>query len=342
MSERPNREGLLLPVLIPVGALVLIGLVLFGFSRVLLATSAAAATAVALVVAVAIMVVAAVIASRQRQPNGALFSLFGVVAGIAMVTGGVAVLAFAPAEEHEAFVAVIAAPPGASVDGFRPETLSVPSAQPVTVEFDNQDPGIQHNVVIFGGEDDSAPVLFDGEVTTGVAAVEYPIEPLEPGSYFFHCEIHPTTMTGTIDAAEGGGGGEGVVVSASGLAFDTDQIDLPADRPSTITLDNRDPAIVHNITIFPDESLGEPLFDGPDVTGPDQITYEVPPLPAGTYYFHCDTHPVMAGSVAVAGGGGGGGGGPDAGGGGEGAGSPRPRRRVRPAPPVHPADRDRG
>ena len=100
------------------------------------------------------------------------------------------------------------------------------------------------------------------------------------------------------------------VVVASGLAFDTTEIDLPADQPTQITLDNRDPAVVHNISIFPNEdSLDAPMFDGADVTGPDQASYDVPAFQAGTYYFHCDTHPNMSGSVVVAAGEGGGDGG---------------------------------
>ncbi len=309
MSERPNREGLLLPVLIPLGALVLILLVLFGFSRVLLATSPDAATGVALVVAATIVTTAALIASRKRQPNGALFSMFGVVAGVAMVAGGIAVLAFAPSEgEGEGFVAVLAAPPGAAVDGFSPDHLSVPSGEPVSIEFDNQDPSIQHNVVVFGGQDDSAPTLAEGNVIAGVAKETVPLEPLEPGTYFFHCAVHPSTMTGTIEASEGGGGG--LVVSASGLAFDTDVINLPPDQPTQLTFDNKDPAVVHNIAIFPNEqSLDAPLFDGANVTGPDQIVYDLPAFPVGTYYFHCNTHPTMSGSVVVEADGGGGGGG---------------------------------
>jgi plastocyanin len=166
-------------------------------------------------------------------------------------------------------------------------------------------------------------VLFEGEITTGVAKITYMLDPFDPGTFFFHCAIHPTTMTGTIAASEGGGGeGGGLVVSAFGLEFDTDEIDLPADQPSKITFDNRDPAIVHNISIFPNEqSLSDPLFDGADITGPDQIVYDVPPFPAGTYYFHCDTHPTMSGDVVVDGGVGGGGG-PEGSGGGDGGGGP--------------------
>ena len=41
--SRPVRDRLVLPVLLPLGILVALGLVLFGFSRILLAVSATAA-----------------------------------------------------------------------------------------------------------------------------------------------------------------------------------------------------------------------------------------------------------------------------------------------------------
>jgi plastocyanin len=35
------------------------------------------------------------------------------------------------------------------------------------------------------------------------------------------------------------------------------------------------------------------------VTGPDKVTYTIPPLESGTYYFHCDIHSTMSGQVVV-------------------------------------------
>jgi plastocyanin len=35
------------------------------------------------------------------------------------------------------------------------------------------------------------------------------------------------------------------------------------------------------------------------ITGPAQITYEVPALEAGTYTFICSVHPNMTGTVTV-------------------------------------------
>ena len=53
------------------------------------------------------------------------------------------------------------------------------------------------------------------------------------------------------------------------------------------------------MAIYRDESLDEVLFRGDLVTGPAKVDYDVPALPAGTYYFQCDVHPSMNGTVTV-------------------------------------------
>ena len=102
-DEHPEtRQGLLLPILIPLGSFAIIGVVLFGFSRVLLSITPHAATAVALIVAVSVMVVAIVVASRQRLSNGSLFSMVGSIAGIAMLAGGLAIVTIGAGERRRA------------------------------------------------------------------------------------------------------------------------------------------------------------------------------------------------------------------------------------------------
>ncbi len=39
------------------------------------------------------------------------------------------------------------------------------------------------------------------------------------------------------------------------------------------------------------------MFIGEIVTGPTEITYDVPPLPAGAYGFICSVHPNMTGTL---------------------------------------------
>ena len=318
MSDRGSRESLLLPFLIPVGALLVIGIVLYSFSRVLLSVKPNAATAVALVAAAGLMAVAAFVASRKQVTGAALGAFVGAAAGIAMLAGGVAIAVIGPAEsEVKPFHLVLLAPAGAFQKGFEtsagdPATaLTVEAGVPIDLEFDNQDPATGHNVQIFDGPDDTATSLFDGPVITGPAKTTYAVPALPDGEYFFHCKIHPTTMTGTITAAKGAGG---IKVVAQNTAFDVKEIDLPADTPSKLTVENKDP-FAHNLSIYKDESAsGQPLFSFEPFPGPATKTFDVPAIAEGEYYFHCDIHPTMNGKVVV-------GGAPPPG---EGGGSPSP------------------
>jgi plastocyanin len=81
---------------------------------------------------------------------------------------------------------------------FQPAELSVAGEEEITIHFDNQDAGQLHNIQVFDGPDATAPSLFDGELITGPATVDYVFEAPPPGSYFFHCKVHPTQMTGTL------------------------------------------------------------------------------------------------------------------------------------------------
>jgi plastocyanin len=107
-------------------------------------------------------------------------------------------------------------------------------------------------------------------------------------------------------ATTGGGSGTAVVeggsvsVAAQAIAFGVHEIDAPAGQAFTIAFTNDDP-VPHNIAIFDSPALGKVLFRGDFVTGPGaRVTYQVPALAAGTYYFHCDVHPqTMTGTLVV-------------------------------------------
>jgi plastocyanin len=317
MSQTPHRQSLLLPILLPFGALAVIGAVLFGFSRILLGISHNAATVTACVVAVAIMVVASVVAGQRRVGPAAIGSMLGVVGGVALVTGSLAFLIVGPQKEPVEPAAVsLVAGPKASTDGFDQTSLTFPAGTPVDLQFDNQEPGVQHNVVIFDKDpatDTGQTPLFRGPLITGPGTTTYKVAPLTEGSYFFHCEVHPSTMTGKITVTKGGAA-PGPTIVAKGLAFDTGTIELAAQTPTAITFDNEDAGTQHNIAIYNDETMKESMYTADPGAVPATSTYTVPGLDAGSYYFHCDFHPSMNGTVKVTPAGGGGGGGNGGGG----------------------------
>jgi len=322
--KKDVRDRLLLPLLLPVGILLFIALILWGFSRILLGLTATTATVTAVVAALGIMVVAAVAAGRTTVRGSTIAAMFAATAGVAMLAGGIALAFVAGGDEGEE-----PGPPDGEVPvvqlvaqdiAFNPTDLTVPAGVPFEIAFDNRDAGQQHNVAIFDNPDFSGTPVFEGDLVSGPGQTTYRVNPLEPGPYSFLCVVHPT-MTGQIEAVEGaggsggggpgepgggggppGGGGEpggGQTVVAQNIAFDTQTIELPPEAVVTITFDNRDAGTPHNISIYSDESLGETLFQGEIVTGPATIPYEVGPLPAGEYYFHCDVHPNMNGAVRV-------------------------------------------
>ena len=83
------------------------------------------------------------------------------------------------------------------------------------------------------------------------------------------------------------------------LEFDTDVISLPPDQETELTFDNEDAGVEHNIAIFTDDSASEALFTGATFPGVATQTYTVPALAEGEYYFHCDVHTNMSGTVEV-------------------------------------------
>lgn len=195
-----------LPVVVPLVALVALGLVAIGFSRLLLGASREAAIVIAIVAAVSVLGAATFIAVRPRLDRTAWLELAAIIVAPVLIAAGIASVADRP-----------------------------PAAAPVAEEAH--------------------------------AAAPAPVE-----------------------------------VGADGLAFDTDEITLTAEAEVSIAFDNQDLA-PHNIAIYPDEEAGRAqegaIFDGPDIQPGGSTVYEFTAPAAGTYYFQCDLHPDMNGTVTV-------------------------------------------
>ena len=87
-------------------------------------------------------------------------------------------------------------------------------------------------------------------------------------------------------------------IEAKGLAFSTSSLTAPADKPVQIVFDNQDSAL-HNVAIYRDTSAAQKVFGADPFSGPAVVVYDVPALGSGTYFFRCDVHPDMSGSLTV-------------------------------------------
>ncbi|HEU5203650.1 MAG TPA: cupredoxin domain-containing protein [Candidatus Limnocylindrales bacterium] len=79
---------------------------------------------------------------------------------------------------------------------FTTTDVEAPAGQDFTIEFDNQDANVPHDVDI---RDASGNVVEDSAPFTGAGVEEIPVTALEAGTYTFFCSVHPN-MTGTLTA----------------------------------------------------------------------------------------------------------------------------------------------
>jgi plastocyanin len=70
----------------------------------------------------------------------------------------------------------------------------------ITFTVDNQDGGIVHNLHIYKGTDNTGEDLGQTELEAGPVTQTLTVT-LEPGTYFFVCDVHPATMAGTIEVS---------------------------------------------------------------------------------------------------------------------------------------------
>lgn len=188
----------LVPVGLPVAMFLLAGVIAVSVSRILLAISKNAAVAVALVVAVAILGACAWVAARPRVSSSAIIAL-AVVAVVSMAGAGVTGVAAGEREFHEAHeeehepIRIVA-----KDTKFDKDKITVRAGEEVSIEFENEDGGVYHNVAVYEGDGPDAPPVFNGEGFPGHDDRTYHFEaPKEAGAYVFVCDFHPN-MKGTL------------------------------------------------------------------------------------------------------------------------------------------------
>jgi plastocyanin len=211
-----------LAVVLPLVALLVIGLLAVGFALILLSLEPAAATTLALVMAANVLGACAFYAlrpdtARRRWPELAAVVLYPLLIGIAVAQTG-----FLNEEEAHGGGGggggTEAPAPGggttivAQNTAFDVEEITVGAGEDYTGTLENAD-SVVHNIAFYESEEDTsdpAAAFYTSDDAGGGESVEFEFTaPDEPGDYPFLCDYHPTTMTGTLVVEDGGGGGGG-------------------------------------------------------------------------------------------------------------------------------------
>lgn len=80
------------------------------------------------------------------------------------------------------------------------DCLAVPAGKDITVTFDNEDNGVPHSFAVLVSHE-SSQIFYSTGQTTGVKKMDFTIPANKlpgPGTYHFHCEVHPAQMMGTF------------------------------------------------------------------------------------------------------------------------------------------------
>ena len=110
--------------------------------------------------------------------------------------------------------------------------------------------------------------------------------------------IVATGCVGTQVSTQIGTVTSGPSITAVNLAFDRSELAVTAGEATGLLFDNRDTA-PHNVAVYTDEGASKPLFVGEIFSGPGSREYELPALAAGTYFFRCDIHHDMQGTLVA-------------------------------------------
>ncbi|HET9671438.1 MAG TPA: cupredoxin domain-containing protein [Actinomycetota bacterium] len=110
----------------------------------------------------------------------------------------------------------------------------------------------------------------------------------------------PSLGLGGVATCEPVDGAAATVCAFDDRRFVPDRLSATPETPFALAFVNDDDGVGHNVAIYADETAQDPLFVGDIVEGPTTTTYEVSALDAGSYFFRCDVHPVMDGTLEVA------------------------------------------
>jgi plastocyanin len=187
------RDRAVLPILIPLLAVVFTEVVVFSLSRILLASGKNEAVGIALGTSLVILIGATVIASSRRPRTSTMVGALTLFV-VASVAAGAYGIAKGPAYAKEEAAERPKIEVGAKNVAFDTKTLEL-AAGGTEIAFKNED-NQPHNIAIFPTEKELGTSLFRGSIAQAGQTLTYEVGELKAGSYYFHCDVHPQ-MNGT-------------------------------------------------------------------------------------------------------------------------------------------------
>lgn len=290
------RDRVLIPLLVPLGALAIIAVVVLNISRLLLAleeeSGPETVTAVAVIVASGLLFGFTYFSSKADETRSSSSLALMSVAGITVLIGGFFGAEFIHEEEQhkkeEAAKAAEESKPDRTIHAidinFKEKDLTIGPGK-VRLELVN-DGAIAHTLVLEGvtsGRKLSTP----GSGNHDSAAFD-----VTPGTYTYFCDIAGHRQAGmegklTVDPSApapgsgGGGGGTPLKIDGADLSFAPKESTVPAG-PVSITLNNIG-KIQHTLVVEED-----PSFKKLDTTAGQSATGTLEAKPGTTYTLFCD------------------------------------------------------
>jgi hypothetical protein len=137
---------------------------------------------------------------------GTLILVVAFAVSAVSLYGGARLLDDPPVQAEEAVEADTGTPGGpvtirlvAQALRFDKRSVAASPNVEVTIQLDNQDAGVLHNVAFYTNNR-ATQSIFVGQTFPGPAVVEEKFtSPPNPGNYYFRCDVHPDTMTGTFE-----------------------------------------------------------------------------------------------------------------------------------------------
>jgi plastocyanin len=290
------RERVLIPLLVPLGALAVIVVVVLNVSRVLLAledrSGPHTVVAVAIIIAAGILFGATYIASRGEERSAGTMSLLSVAGIMVIIAGFIGFEAIQEEASKEKPGGPALAKPDLVVHafdiGFKEKDLKIGPGK-VTIQEVNT--GATAHTFVLDGVASGRKLSVPAGGATDQATFDLPA-----GSYTYYCDIPGHRGAGmegklTVDPSApppgGGGGGGGaaagapVKIDAADLSYAPKEVTAPAG-PVAITLDNIG-KIQHTLVVEEDGSFSKLIAD------PGQTKTGTLNAKAGqTYTLYCD------------------------------------------------------